>query len=181
MSPDPDLTVTFSRVSLGRLRKLIPPRVSATDYIPQANDLGKVFELVWSLENESLTAAQIADRFEIVPRQGAYYVEAARELGFLAEGKGNSLRPTRDAVGLKSAEEPEALSTFARHVLLVPVIRSALELILSSPDDQIRSESIRRVVRTASRGRYSSSTVKRRTECVIAWLRWLENNSEFVV
>lgn len=180
MTTNASRTISFSRVSLGRLRKLYSKSRRPTDYVPQANDLGKVFELVWGIDESTRTTGQIALRFNIVGRQAAYYIEAGRELGFLQETSRGEFRLTSDGGKLHSLGENEALSLFSTHVLTIPVIRLAMDLVLSSSNDTLPMADLDTIVVDCCRGRYKLSTVPRRTECVIAWLRWLENNSEFV-
>ena len=170
----------FSRVALGRLRPLFSPPDLSNDYVPQANDLGKVFELVWSFDGPTQSPSEVATRFEFDPRQAFYYIEAARELGLVQSVERTRLALTQAGLSIRGSDESGALRLFIERVVANPVVRGALDAVLSSPDDHVPKAAISKLVEEASRGRYQRSTIGRRTESLISWMKWLENNSEFV-
>lgn len=172
--------VALSRVALGKLRPLLSTYDRNATYVPQANDLGKVFEIVWGFGEDKKTPREVAHKFAIDPRQGLYYVEAATELGFLQREDSGQLHLTNDGQRVRDAPEPEALGLFVSRVVCLPSLRSCLEFVLTFQGDKIPRSELNRLVTISCQGRYKRTTLPRRTDSVVSWLRWLENSAEFV-
>jgi len=173
-------SIEFAIVSLERLWQLVPYRHAAQDYLPQANDLQKVFDLIWKTRIEILDTRSVASKFNFDPRQASYYIEATKELGFVEQFSPDSYRLTELGSRVRESTEPVALSRFVPSVLGVPIVLRLLSLVRDSPEHRLDSRDYRRLVTEFAAGRYSGATLTRRMDSISAWLRWLENNSEFV-
>jgi hypothetical protein len=149
-------------------------------YVPQANDLGKVFEIVWAFGEGKRTPSEIAKNFAIDPRQGLYYVEAATELGFLQRVENGQLSLTKEGQQVRDSPEPAALGLFVGRVVCLPSLRTCLDFVLAFQGDKVPRTELNRLVTTACQGRYKRTTLPRRTDSIVSWLRWLENSAEFV-
>lgn len=152
-----------------------------TSYVPQANDLSKVFELVRVIPGEGTRREDIASRFDLDARQVMYYSEAARELGLISIREHGKCFLTDSGRRMICDDEREANRRFAEVVLQIPVIRNVFRLVLDAHAGTVSRSSIDKVVSKSGGSRYGTETLRRRRDCVISWFRWLENVSEFSI
>lgn len=156
----------------------MPPEPSKSDYLPQANDLDKVLELTRWTANEAVTLPQVTDHFRFDPRQAAYYVEAAQELGLVTGAA--EYRATELGTKVGQADEHTRLRLFLPAVLALRSIREPIRDLDKAPNHVVGIADLTQSVARVGVDRYKGETLTRRSECVLSWLRWLENNSEFV-
>jgi hypothetical protein len=117
--------------------------------------------------------------FHFEKRQASYYLEAAKELNLLAKFGPDAYRYTEVGSRVRTLGEDRALAAFGETVLAVPVILRVLTEIRRSPSHSLPRRDLLAIVRECSGGRYNGKTLGRRADSVVAWFRWLENNSEF--
>ncbi len=87
------------------------PRKLNTDDVPQADDLQKVLR---SLTVRGYTTDGAARALDVVPRQVAYYRQAARILGYL-DAENSLTRAGEEVLGLRSDQQfAHVLAQFSR-------------------------------------------------------------------
>jgi len=135
---------------------------------PQADDISKIIDVLEILSSGLLNKFEIADKFDVDPRQGDYYANGAAWLG-LVERTGTSFRLTDKGCDLVRLNRSDRLARLAELVSQMPVFHDTAQAWAKGdhllPDD-ISSELKRRF-------RLSSSTAKRRAMTVRAWVKWL--------
>lgn len=156
----------------------MPSETSSSGYVPQANDLDKVFALARRDEGSSVSYDAVAARFRFDERQAHYYVEASRELGLIQATDPPRLSELGSRI--RSADERTALRLFIGRVLSLRVTRDLVDALDRSPNHELPLDAVAESVTAVAAPRYGGQTIGRRVECVVSWLRWLENNSEFV-
>lgn len=142
--------------------------VTKKDLVPQANDLDKVLELVFKV-NEGMNHYQtVAQHFGFDERQSSYYREAAEALGLVVSEAGKyTLTDT--------GKELVSLPTLQRHIYFAKLladfhlIRESLSLIQSQK--KLSKEDVEKII--ASRSTLSGTTIGRRANSLWAWLKWI--------
>jgi hypothetical protein len=169
-----ELATAFSRVPIESEPLDIP--------FPQANDLDKVVDLISMLETGSADKRAIAEYFEFDTRQSDYYGNAAAYLGF-AHRRGSGFEIT--ALGRRFiAEERRAARTIRlfEQLLRRPIWRDILRLLFnrSMQIDSISSDDVVSAIRARTGKPLSENTIVRRSQTVLSWLRWIDQNVTLV-
>lgn len=145
---------------------------------PQANDVDKIVDVVSLIEAGIVDKPSLIDVLGFSERQAHYYLTAAKYLGFLKSS--TELTP----IGERLVSAPQQIT---RSKLILdcmfsrPVLREAMLAFKSLEfDKQQLSEDIivPMILRHRSSDNYSVSTLRRRADCVIRWLRWLQVNCD---
>jgi hypothetical protein len=146
--------------------------------VPQADDLEKVAELPFLVQEGVRTAADWAKRKGITLRQGSYYREAAESLGLvrLVAGQFELTEEGRRFVGLPPAERDAAL---ALRVLRNRVMNQTLKLVLERGERGAGDEEIANLIRRLSN--LGGSTPLRRAKSVRSYFAWIGQASGGVV
>ena len=140
--------------------------------VPQADDLNKILELLTLINGGQNTVAEIADYFVFDERQSNYYGEAAEFLGLITRSRGIFELTNRGEKFLATAPKDQQL--FAARIvvntwLFRELIRKAKRNGYFSKQD---IEKIIADVNTRDGGkRYSNSTIGRRTQTILSWVR----------
>jgi hypothetical protein len=142
---------------------------------PQADDLNKVFELLILVEGGVNRANEVADYFVFDRRQSSYYREAAEYLGLITASRGESYALTDQAVALLADPTSTRTTTLAKVVvnswIFVDLIRRA------GSDKTFTNADIDAVIGSAKDAQgtshYGGTTVSRRRQTIVAWIRWL--------
>jgi DNA adenine methylase len=155
------------------LEELLVPQASHTTYVPQADDPSKLVALLEGVAEGLTTADQLAARFQFDPRQSNYYGEAAEELGMLERqrGRGFSLTPLGSLI-VKHTSDLAAKEVIQR-IFTLPVFREIAQSAVKTGNPTIPQDQIPQMISRASQGRYNETTVRRRTQSVVAWLNWI--------
>jgi hypothetical protein len=172
--------IELAGVAIERLWRLGPVIGGSGRYIPQANDLQKIFDLVRHTRIEIVDQGKMAQLFNFDPRQASYYIEAGRELSILEWFSDDSYTLSSSALRIRSLPESAAMTRFVLCALSVPIILRALGELREQDGHWMSRDRLRTLVSETSGERYTGTTLERRVESVVAWLRWLENNSEFM-
>lgn len=141
--------------------------VKRTIPVPQADKLSRIAEVPILVALGYDTSKALAERLELDPRQGAYYLNAACSLGLLEP------EPFRlSELGRQFVDNPtlrEAL--LARAVLGVPLVGELMiSLLLSASGTLDKGELVTLMRRSTELG---ESTATRRAQTLWAWLSWL--------
>lgn len=181
MNPtQPPTSVEFAGSALERLWAVAQASPRGSDFVPQANDVEKVLEIVASLKLDVIDAVSVAEYFRFNRRQALYYIEAARELGLLEKLANHLYKVSQSGERIRSSDGANRLFLFTKSILGLPVILRVLAELRDAPGHTLSQQRVVEVVSSVSPSRYRKSTLPRRTASVLAWLRWLENNSEFL-
>mgnify|MGYP002681992591 CR=1 FL=1 len=171
----------IARIDVAALLRTLSVGTEPPVPYPQANDLDKVADLVPRVESELGTKADIADYFEFDERQGDYYANAGRYLGFLEREDGRYVVTDlgRQFVHTRSIAGKSRL--LIEQLLTRPTFRAIFELLLQRnlELDAVSNEEIAAAI--AQFTGLSGTTPGRRASTVRSWLRWLLENSEIVM
>ena len=147
---------------------------SAGRLVPQADDLNKIMELLMAIDEGFTGADDLALYFGFDRRQSDYYAEAAEYLGLVSRGRGIVTLSPRgtEFIQLSLEEKPDYI---ARLIVNSWVFKVA--------NDQARrfghfsTADIERIIATTEKptgsARYSGSTLGRRVQTIVAWVKWL--------
>ncbi len=155
---------------------LIDVRFGTQSYVvPQADDINRIVELLDIISSGRQTAQDVADSFGFHLRQSSYYREAAEYLGLVrVQNELYMLTERGERVGAATVDDKRAM--LARCIvnswIFAELIdrarrRPSATFTLKDVDDTIAS------VRLRGNQRYTSSTIPRRRQTIVAWIRWL--------
>lgn len=140
--------------------------------IPQANDLDRVLELVFIISEGRNNAAAVSEHFGFAPRQSSYYRQAAEALG-LVTIENSQYQLTANGEYLLTLGIEERNIMFSKILTNFGLVKAALDLLkgqgkLTKPDLEHLIE---------ERSQLTGSTIGRRAESLIAWLRWIADKT----
>ena len=142
--------------------------------VPQADDLNKVFELLTLVDAGLNRATDVAEYFVFAKRQSSYYREAAEYMGLLARTADGRYELTERGIYLLTQPPGEKARAFAKAIMnswiFVELLRRAGTSRAFSVAD---IEAIIASVHDKGDQRYTASTVQRRRQTIVAWLKWL--------
>ena len=138
---------------------------------PQADDLSKVFDVTDLLSGGPARKEQIAEEFEVDPRQGDYYGNAAAFVG-LTEKRHHQFSLTKDGEEFVKRDRTARIVEVARRVTQLPAFWDAAKAHLSG--DPLDNNQIARLIERNYA--LSGSTPLRRASTVQAWVKWLSEH-----
>lgn len=139
---------------------------------PQANDLRKVRDTIDLVSINYNTSQSISDFWLVDKRQGDYYCNAAKFLGFL-DRKNSKWVLTPQGEKFVHLENTKRNKLLIEKILCHPVFYSTMIEMLSS-GDSFDINTIKPIV--AAHTELSTNTVKRRIGTVNSWCKYLLNN-----
>ncbi len=158
-----------------RIDELIDVRFETTSQVvPQANDLNKVLEMLTLINQGQNTATDIADYFVFDPRQSYYYGEAAEYLGLITRYRG-VFELTEHGFGFISAPFKEQQIYVAKLIVNSWIFRELIQCARQKgyfTDDDIELV-IAKAQSRNEKPRYTSTTIPRRRQTIVAWCMWL--------
>ncbi len=178
------LSVEMEKCSIYRLAPLV--RLTLHDLIdvrfqthnrlvPQADDLNKIFELLTVVEAGINRAQDVADYFVFANRQSSYYREAAEYLGLITSSRYEGYALTN--LGIQVLSEPTDSQT---RILAKVVVNSWIfvRLIRRAGTNGIFTDTdidavIASVQDKGGKAHYGGTTIPRRRQTIVAWIRWL--------
>lgn len=151
---------------------LTPLDESYVDLIPQANDLDKVQELVFKINEGANNAKDISEHFGFDLRQSSYYREAAEALGLVESSAGVYYLTDKgkQLVGLNSQDRN---LYFARNLMGFNIVRQSIDLIKSG--QKLDKHILEQII--ANNSSLSGSTIPRRASSLSRWLKWISDNT----
>jgi len=137
---------------------------------PQADDLSKVFDVTDILTAGPATKEEISERFDVDPRQGDYYANAASWLG-LAEKSKHRFRLTLAGRNFSKKGRIDRLVEMAQLVCEMPAFSETARAMVGGapPTTKETADIISRAYPL------TGSTPIRRASTVRAWIEWLAN------
>jgi hypothetical protein len=146
--------------------------------IPQADDLDKVAEFPFRI-NEGISSSDDWARMKgITPRQGQYYREAAEALG-LIRFEGRKLELTehgRRFVGLPPQQRDDLL---ALRILQNPIMNAVFHAVLERKSGFLTDSDVAELIRRSSH--LAGSTPLRRAKTVRSYFAWLAKTTGAIV
>ena len=170
--------IEIAGVALERLWELVPPVTRSSTYVPQANELRRVLDLLRKSKIEIIDVPSLVDLYQFDKRQAGYYIEAARELGVVEKFAVDAYRLSDLGLAIRNSPESIALTKFMSAVVGLPIVLRVLSELRQRPEHSVPRLELNTLVNDFSRARYKGS-LSRRVDSLVSWLRWLENNSEF--
>jgi hypothetical protein len=177
-------TVNQSPVSEINLPTLLGSIAVGTEPVdipfPQADDLDKVVDVVSLLNESPATKQTIAQAFEMAERQGDYYGNAARYLGFAEKNGGEfAITPLGRSL-LETTNLPRRTNLIVRQLIGRPTFRKAVERLAANEFDvkAITNDEVSEMISKDSD--LNDTTPTRRAITVRGWLRWLLRNGKFL-
>jgi hypothetical protein len=148
---------------------------------PQANDLNKVIDLVGMVGNGLHSKQEFASAFEFDDRQGDYYANAARYLGFLEKSRDAYVLSDIGRTLLNTMAPSERTLILIKQLSKRPVFRQAIQLLA---DRELNVENIQESELASiieANTELSGTTPARRASTVKNWLHWITRNGQLTI
>ncbi len=140
--------------------------------VPQADRLDKVALVPFLVAEGSRTPEQLAPLLEFSPRQGRYYLDAARSLGLLDE----RFELTPAGLDYISATPELRRVQLCQAVLKLPLCQELLSGLLLAPGATLSKSEVEELTTRATG--LAPNTAARRTRTLWSWLCWVATHSE---
>jgi hypothetical protein len=144
---------------------------------PQADDFERVIDITEFVASEARSIEDISANYEFHPRQADYYFSAARYLGLGEIVRGSDgvkyrqvTKLGEEIIGLPYAAKRKAI---AKLVLEIPAVREIYMLKVQHGVLADIAEAERIVFEHSRHDGISGSTIHRRAQTVLSWVRWL--------
>ena len=145
---------------------------------PQANDLNKVIDTVSLVNQGYSTKQELSEIFEFDERQGDYYANAGRYLGFL-DREGTSFSVSAIGKRLLRLSSPSMRAGLITEQLIRrPVFHQILHQLLHNNLDISSLDSIDISQLVEGQTTLGGSTPQRRASTVIQWIKWIFDYAE---
>lgn len=147
--------------------------------LPQADDFDKVIDSVSLVSQGFQTKEDIAESFGFDVRQGDYYLNAAKYMGFIISNQNNLALTEIGQRLLNTRSVREKTLVTIKQFLKIPILRQSIQLFVDRGAD-INNLSINEISQIVLRNRqYESSTILRRSSTIRSWLKWISRNVIF--
>lgn len=144
---------------------------------PQADDFERVIDITEFVASEPRSVDDIASNYEFHPRQADYYFSAARYLGLgeVVQGSDGTKYRQVTKLGQQIISLPYAMKrkALAELVLQIPAVREIYLLKIDHGVLADMKEAERIVAENTEFEGISGSTIHRRSQTVMSWVRWL--------
>ena len=144
---------------------------------PQADDFERVIDITEFVASEPRSVEDIAANYEFHPRQADYYFSAARYLGLgeILQGSDGTNYRQLTKLGEQIISLPYAMKrkAMAELVLQIPAVREIYLLKIEHGILADMKETERIVAETSAAEGISGTTIHRRAQTVLSWVRWL--------
>jgi hypothetical protein len=138
---------------------------------PQADDLTKVIDLTDILASTPADKDQIAERFQVDPRQGDYYANAAAWLG-LAEKLDGRFQLTKAGQDFNKLSRVKRIAELASQLAEMPAFAEAINA--TARRTSLEDSEIAKIIDKVYG--YTGTTTTRRALTVRSWIQYLSNN-----
>jgi hypothetical protein len=147
---------------------------TANNIVPQADDLNKILELLTLINSGQNTVTEITDYFVFDERQSNYYGEAAEFLGLITRNRGVFELTERGFQFIST--EPRHQQLFIAKLVInswffKELIRRAKRKGYFTTLDI--NDLIGSVEKVGGDKRYTRSTIGRRINTVVSWIKWI--------
>ncbi len=138
--------------------------------IPQADDVTKIMDLPLAIADKIDNSKLLAKTYGFDERQSNYYLEAAEILGLVSRRQTRYVL-TEDGRKYLLMDISQRKLMLIRRMVTVPIVSRLVAELLVSDNRTISKEEVERVIQESSK--VGGSTVPRRAQTLIAWFRWL--------
>ncbi|MFI5405571.1 MAG: type II restriction enzyme [Nitrososphaerales archaeon] len=163
--------IHVSKVVPVRVYQNISPTPKLID-IPQADDVNKIMLFPFMVSEGYDTAKKMVEAFAFDIRQSSYYRQAAELLGLVVREKG-IYKITSKGESLLVLSSKDKSNFMCRLLLEFPILNE-IYLGVTAENKKFLREDIMKLLRLKSHIR--GDTLRRRTQTVVAWFRWIKNN-----
>jgi hypothetical protein len=141
--------------------------------IPQADDINKIIEFPLRVFEGYDTSAKMINAFGFVKRQSSYYRQAAELLGLVVLDNNKYKLTQKGEEFLKLPSERKA-NFICKLLLEFPIINEIYIQISIDRTKLITRNDIIELLKKKSH--ITGSTLKRRTQTIVSWFKWIRNN-----
>ncbi|MGI9012272.1 MAG: type II restriction enzyme [Nitrososphaeraceae archaeon] len=141
--------------------------------IPQADDINKIIEFPLRVFEGYDTSVKMINAFGFVKRQSSYYRQAAELLGLVVLDNNKYKLTQKGEEFLKLPAERKA-NYVCKLLLEFPIINEIFLLISIDRTKIITRNDIIELLKKKSH--ITGSTLKRRTQTIVSWFKWIRNN-----
>ena len=141
--------------------------------IPQADDINKIIQFPLRVFEGYNTSEKMINAFGFVKRQSSYYRHACELLGLVVLDKNNYRLTQRGEEFLKLPAEKK--SNYVCKLLLEFRIMNEIFMQISIDRNKTISK-IDIIELLKNKSHITGSTLKRRTQTIVAWFKWIRNN-----
>ncbi|QLH08922.1 type II restriction enzyme [Candidatus Nitrosotenuis sp. DW1] len=141
--------------------------------IPQADDINKIVELPFRVAEGIDTMEKMAAHFRFDKRQSSYYREASEILG-LVELNRHTYSLTDKGKQYIQMPTHMRMKYFTKLLLEFPVINQVYLNLTVERDKPVTKNEIVDILKNNSE--LTGSTLLRRTQTILAWLKWIQRN-----
>lgn len=162
-----DITEIMQTVSFVNESHMIPA--------PQANSFKRIINLCEELLNSDLKQEDIYTRYDFVPRQADYYVNAGRYLGLIDKKReGRTAIYSISKLGKKIINQKYKTRqlSFVRLILAHKAFNDTLKLYLNKGEIPNTIEIVK-FMKESKMNVSSEDTFKRRAESLASWINWI--------
>lgn len=176
LNESPTLRVSIPRMLRETPEEEEPLRVP----FPQADDLDKVVDTVWAIGEGLDNKDELAEFFEFAERQGDYYANAARYLGFVERRRHSFALTDLGRDFLRQQRLADRTAALLSQMLARPAFRAVFELLMARGYDlgAIARYEIAQIIEAHTV--LSGTTPGRRASTVRSWIDWVFGNCEIV-
>lgn len=142
---------------------------------PQADDFDRLRKLLEALHDAGgeMTTAHITQFLQYAARQSDYYVNAARYLGFVEKTDRQLYRITTPARHLLSTSARAQTLALMRAILSRPIWHTLGRTLIQRKQPPTIAEVVHVMQQYPHLHQCTQSTIPRRAQTVLSWLRWI--------
>lgn len=138
--------------------------------IPQADDLGKVLEVVSAVSEGATSYQRIAQEIGVVERQGRYYRLAAEIVGLIRRTSRNKVQLTETGQGFVKAGQAKKKAILADAIAGTRLFQRVLPFLESKREEGCDRAGLRRFLKSVTR-QTGPTMIPRRTHTIVSWLK----------
>jgi hypothetical protein len=158
-------------ISIKNYQKIQP--INKKMNIPQADDINKIIEFPLRVFEGYDTSAKMIDAFGFVKRQSSYYRQAAELLGLVVLDNNKYKLTQKGEEFLKLPSEQKA-NFVCKLLLEFPIIN---EIFIQISIDRTKVFTRNDIIELLKKKSHiTGSTLKRRTQTIVSWFKWIRNN-----
>ena len=141
---------------------------------PQADSMTRIIETVNLANQQDINYKMVAEEIEYEDRQGKYYIDACRYLGFLEKSERHGYyRISETGKLLCNLPSHKRNMLLFKQMIKHDTFYNYYHDVLINQKDNIKDNAVKFIRRYA---KIESDTSKRRASSVVSWLRWAINS-----
>lgn len=140
---------------------------------PQANNLELIFNILYDIGEDGISKFDVAKKYMIKDRQGAYYLDTLLFLGFV-EKVNTKYFLVENGIKIRLSPKDEMKSRFISELLNHNIIGELYNM-TQNLDDNAKKLIISNYL--FNKYNMAFSTAKRRAESIFSWFAWINKNN----